>query len=270
MRVAAEFVRAEGGIERARVFTHLWLALFGLWSWEAVPALPAEVVLLPRWVPLNVYDFACWARQTIVALSIVKAHRPVHPLPFRLHELGADPSGSVRGGAGATLSGRLLGVLDRAVRAYERRPFAPLRRLALARAERWVVRRQEADGSWGGIQPPWVYSLIALSLSGYPLEHPVMRRGLEGIDGFMVEDRDDAHGVGAPQGEAGAWRPASRPCGTPPWRSSRSRTPDCRSRTRRCDARRTGCWGRRSRSRATGRSPGRSSNPGAGRSSSRT
>ena len=202
MRVAAEFVRAEGGIERARVFTHLWLALFGLWSWEAVPALPAEVVLLPRWVPLNVYDFACWARQTIVALSIVKAHRPVHPLPFRLHELEADPSGGVRGGRRATLSGRLLGVLDRAVRAYERRPFAPLRRLALARAERWVVRRQEADGSWGGIQPPWVYSLIALSLSGYPLEHPVMRRGLEGIDGFMVEDRDDAHGVGAPPGES--------------------------------------------------------------------
>ena len=65
-----------------------------------------------------------------------------------------------------------------------------------------MVRRQEADGSWGGIQPPWVYSLIALSLSGYPLEHPVMRRGLEGIDTFTVEDCDDAHGVGAPPGES--------------------------------------------------------------------
>ncbi len=69
MRAASAFVRAEGGLERARVFTHLWLALFGLWSWERVPALPPEVILLPSWVPLNVYDFACWARQTIVALS---------------------------------------------------------------------------------------------------------------------------------------------------------------------------------------------------------
>ena len=61
------------------------------------------------------------------------------------------------------------------------------------------MRRQEADGSWGGIQPPWVYSLIALHLGGYGLDHPVMRRGIEGIEGFMVEDSEDSHGVGAPQ-----------------------------------------------------------------------
>ncbi|HTA12152.1 MAG TPA: terpene cyclase/mutase family protein [Solirubrobacteraceae bacterium] len=185
MRSAAEFIRAGGGIERARVFTHLWLALFGLWSWERVPALPPEVVLLAPSVPLNVYDFACWARQTIVALSIVKAHRPVRALPFDLGEL------HVPGDAGATERSRSsvwLARLDRVLRAYERRPFSPLRKLALSKAERWIVRRQEADGSWGGIQPPWVYSLMALHLAGYPLEHPVMRRGLEGIDGFMVED----------------------------------------------------------------------------------
>src|SRR6202051_398310 len=86
MRAAAEFVRREGGIEHARVFTHLWLALFGLWSWDHVPALPPEVILLPPWIPLNVYDFACWARQTIVALSLVKAHRPERRLPFGLDE----------------------------------------------------------------------------------------------------------------------------------------------------------------------------------------
>ncbi len=198
MRAAAAFVRANGGIERARVFTHVWLALFGLWSWEAVPALPPEIVLLPSWVPLNVYDFACWARQTIVALSLVKAHRPARALWFDLRELhsGEPAPASVPG----SLRARLLGALDRAARAYERRPIRPLRRLALGRAERWIVRRQEADGSWGGIQPPWVYSLMALHLGGYSLEHPVMRRGLEGLDRFMVEDRDDSRRVGAPPG----------------------------------------------------------------------
>src|SRR6185312_9084451 len=95
MRVAAEFIRGHGGIGPARVFTHLWLALFGLWSWDRVPALPTEIVLLPPRFPLNVYDFACWARQTIVAVSVVKAHRPAHPLPFRLDELEPLP-GAVR------------------------------------------------------------------------------------------------------------------------------------------------------------------------------
>src|SRR4051794_36270385 len=173
MRTAAEFIRGRGGLAQARVFTHLWLALFGLWSWDEVPSLPPEAVLLPSWFPLNIYDFACWARQTIAALSIVKTHQPARELPFDLGELQverlqaeAEPQAAPRA--------RWLARADRILRAYERRPLRLLRRIALARAERWIVRRQEADGSWGGIQPPWVYSLIALHLSGYALDHPVM------------------------------------------------------------------------------------------------
>ena len=200
MREAADFIRRRGGLDGARVFTHLWLALFGLWSWEAVPALPPEIILLPAAVPLNVYDFACWARQTIVALSVVKAHRPSCKLPFDLDELRVSTAGQAP--APRSTRARLLSLLDRAMRAYERHPLPWLRRRALARAERWIVERQEADGSWGGIQPPWVYSLMALKLQGYSLEHPVMRKGIEGIDGFMVEDEDDAHSVGAPPGHS--------------------------------------------------------------------
>jgi squalene-hopene/tetraprenyl-beta-curcumene cyclase len=202
MRTAAEFIRTQGGLDQARVFTHLWLALFGLWSWERLPALPPEVVLLGPRVPLNVYDFACWARQTIVALALVKAHRPVRLLDFDLRELRPRPGspGAAEQPPAQSRRSGWLGRLDRLLRVYERHPIAPLRRLACARAERWIVRRQEADGSWGGIQPPWVYSLIALDLCGYQLEHPVMRKGLKGIEGFMVEDRDDARGVGAPAG----------------------------------------------------------------------
>ncbi len=200
MQAAARFVREQGGLQAARVFTHVWMALFGLWSWDEVPALAPEIVLLPSWVPLNIYDFACWARQTIVALSLVKAKRPVRELPFDLAELRGEESWTPR--RAGTRRGRWLVHLDRAVRVYERRPFALLRRFALARAEQWIVRRQEADGSWGGIQPPWVYSLIALSLCGYPLEHPLIRRGLGGLNRFMVEDQDDSRGVGAPPGRS--------------------------------------------------------------------
>ncbi len=186
MAKAAEFVRQAGGVERSRVFTRLWLALFGLWSWDDLPALPPELILLAPWVPLNIYDFACWARQTVVAVTVVGAHRPARELPFGLDELRTGvmerPELTL-----ATVAGRFW-ILDRFLRTYQRRAVGPLRRLALRRAERWIVRRQEADGSWGGIQPPWVYSLIALSLQGYAIDHPVMRAGLEGLDSFVIGD----------------------------------------------------------------------------------
>src|SRR5947207_4448158 len=153
MATAASVIRSQGGLQRARVFTHVWLALFGLWSWDGVPALPPEVLLLPPFAPLNVYDFGCWARQTIVALSLVKAFRPVRPLPFALEELqGADGEARPREQQDAQQSkgsgrGAWLSRLDAALRLYERRPLPLLRRLAISRAERWIVRRQEADGS---------------------------------------------------------------------------------------------------------------------------
>jgi squalene-hopene/tetraprenyl-beta-curcumene cyclase len=186
MQAAAAYVRGAGGLQQARVFTHIWLALFGAWPWTQVPALPPEMIFLPTWVPLNVYDFACWARQTVVALSVVLAKRPVRPLPFTLPELdGPEPWAPPQA---SSLLGRGLVALDRVLQVYQAHPLAPLRRVALARVGRWIVDRQEADGGWGGIQPPWVYSLIALHLLGYELDHPVMARGLAGMQSFTIEE----------------------------------------------------------------------------------
>jgi squalene-hopene/tetraprenyl-beta-curcumene cyclase len=195
---ASEFARDAGGLERSRVFTRIWMALFGLWSWRDLPAMPPEVMLLPPSSPVSIYDFACWARQTVVALTVVGAYRPVRDLGFRIDELrtgleSLPPPSPWSAPSGFQLGGFQPGcfhLLDRALHVYERRPFPPLRRAALAAAERWIVARQEADGSWGGIQPPWVYSLMALHLRGYPLDHPVMVAGLDGLDAFTLEDRD--------------------------------------------------------------------------------
>ena len=186
MRAAAAFVRSAGGLERARVFTHIWLALFGAWPWRNVPELPPELMLLPASAPISIYDFACWARQTVVALSIVLSEKPVRPLPFRIDELHG-PHEWTRGRAHSATA-RALTLIDRALAVYARLPLRPLREAGLARAERWIVRRQEADGSWGGIQPPWVYSLMALHLRGYPTEHPLIRAGLDGLERFTLED----------------------------------------------------------------------------------
>jgi squalene-hopene/tetraprenyl-beta-curcumene cyclase len=186
MQDARAFIRASGGIGASRVFTRIWLALFGQWPWERLPVLPPELMLLPHWVPLNVYDFGCWARQTVVALTIVSAHRPVHQLPIDIDELNVGPAPTTRSSL-STWAGRFH-ALDRLLHRYERRPVARLRTFSLQAAERWILQRQEADGSWGGIQPPWVYSLIALSLQGYQLDHPVMQAGLAGLEGFTISD----------------------------------------------------------------------------------
>ncbi len=186
MQAAAHFVRESGGLEATRVFTRIWLAMVGQWSWDEVPVLPPELILLPSWVPLNIYDFACWARQTIVPLTIVSTLRPVRPLPFDLPELRTGIA-QEESASPLTSAGRFE-LLDRVLRSYGRRASKRLRRHAMAKAEKWIVARQEADGSWGGIQPPWVYSLIALHALGYPTDHPVIVAGLAGLDGFLIDD----------------------------------------------------------------------------------
>lgn len=187
MRSAAEWVRSAGGIAAARVFTRIWLALFGEWPWEDVPVLPAELSFLPPWFPLNIYDFACWARQTVVALTIVGSLRPVRSFGFTLDELrvpAPKPQKSpLRSWAGA------FERLDTVLHRYEKRPFQPLRRLALRRAAEWVIARQEADGCWGGIQPPMVYSIMALHLMGYPLNHPVISQAFRALDRFTIREQ---------------------------------------------------------------------------------
>jgi squalene-hopene/tetraprenyl-beta-curcumene cyclase len=185
MRRASSFVREAGGLEATRVFTRMWLSLLGLWSWHAVPVLPPEQMLLPARAPLSIYSFGCWARQTIVALQIATALRPAKPAPFAVDELrsGREPD---RGDL--DLWGRAFTLVDRALHVYGRHPVGPLRRRALHAAERWLVARQEADGSWGGIQPPWVWSIVALHALGYPLDHPVLAKALAGLDVFTIED----------------------------------------------------------------------------------
>ncbi len=186
LQLARRFIIAEGGIENSRVFTRIWLATFDLWPWSDLPVMPPELIYLSPHLPLNIYNFACWARQTVVALTIVGAHRPTHNLNFKVDELKSGvapaPRHSLR-----TWAGRFE-ALDVQLHKYERHPVKFLRRIALRRAERWIVQRQEADGSWGGIQPPWVYSLIALRLQGYALDHPVMKAGIAGLDSFTIED----------------------------------------------------------------------------------
>ncbi|MBV9279339.1 MAG: squalene--hopene cyclase, partial [Chloroflexi bacterium] len=185
---ALRVIHQLGGVAHARVFTKIWLAIFGQYPWEGVPSMPPEMVWLPPSVPFNLYDFACWARGTIAPLQIVISRRPGRPLGCEVREL-------VRPGSEHLLR-RVPGSgpfwwLDRALKLYDRLPSQPGRGRAREALVRWIVERQEADGGWGGIQPPWVYSLIALNLEGMQIDHPVMRRGVRGLDVFSLSDEEE-------------------------------------------------------------------------------
>jgi squalene-hopene/tetraprenyl-beta-curcumene cyclase len=180
---ARDYIARKGGIGASRVFTRIWLALFDLWPWQEIQAIPPELVLLRPELPFSVYDFGCWARQTVVALSIVMHYRPVRHLPeerlARELDLGPVPRRS-----------SAWNLADSFLRWYNGQPYQPGRQRALKYAERWLIDRQELDGSWGGIQPPWVWALIALACRGHGPESPYLRRGIDGWKRFMVDEGD--------------------------------------------------------------------------------
>jgi squalene-hopene/tetraprenyl-beta-curcumene cyclase len=192
MITAREWIREQGGLNATRVFTRIWLAMSGRWDWDELPVIPPEIIYLPSWVPLNVYDWGCWARQTLVALAVVSSQRPSRPIPVTVDELFVPGVPVGRPGKFNRDDPwvRAFGSLDKVLHKAE--PYLPkrARRAALRRCAEWIIARQEADGCWGGIQPPWVYSLIALNLLGYDLDHPVMRRGLDGFERYTIVEGD--------------------------------------------------------------------------------
>ena len=206
MARAAGWIRASGGVEATRVFTRIWLALSGRWSWDELPVIPPELIYLPSWFPMNIYDWGCWARQTIVALAVVQSYRPSRPLPFGIDELR---SGMTPAEPAADPWSRVFTGLDKLL--HKVTVPARARRAALRRCAEWIITRQESDGCWGGIQPPWVYSLMALHLLGYELDHPVMARGLAGLSRFTIEEK-----VPQPDGSYGEVRRLEA-CQSPVW-----------------------------------------------------
>lgn len=193
---ARNWIFAHGGLRGIRVFTRYWLALLGEWPWSATPNLPPEVIANPRhWFAFDIYNFASWARATLLPLAVLSARRAVRPLPpgRRLDELfpeGRDRMDYRLPRRGPWLSWRRVFLLsDRFLHLYQKFGFTPFRETAINACLGWIVRHQDADGAWGGIQPPWIYSLMALNVEGYELTHPVMAKGLAALDSHWSYER---------------------------------------------------------------------------------
>jgi squalene-hopene/tetraprenyl-beta-curcumene cyclase len=190
---ARDYVLGQGGLARAGIFTRIWLSLFGQFPEAGLPAMPVELVLLPPWFPINIYAMSSWARGTVVPLVLLMAHRPDVRLPQgagvgelwrstpRPEELAFHRSPEL-----VTWRNFFLAV-DRAVKVLGRSPWKPLRRRAVARAIEWLLRHQDKNGQWGGIQPAMVNATLALHAVGFALDHPVMVSAVHGVEDFLVE-----------------------------------------------------------------------------------
>jgi squalene-hopene/tetraprenyl-beta-curcumene cyclase len=192
LRQARQFILERGGLTCARVFTKLHLALFGAYPWGGVPTLPPWFMFLPKWLPLNIYTMASWARSSTVPLLVVIDKKPVYDLGVRADELfveGSRDQADVRlKNNDGTAIGAFFLAVDRMLKRFDRLGFAPLRKKGIERAERWVIERQDAPGDWAGIVPAMLNSILMFHALGYSASHPYIKRGLDALDRFCIEE----------------------------------------------------------------------------------
>ncbi len=184
MMESRRWVLAKGGIAQAGTLARFYLAAMNQVPWDSTPVLPVEITLLPAWFPVNMYELSSWARATLFALMVIQAQRPVVPVDWRqgVLELYVQPPHFTRfklprGARRFSLRNALL-VTDKLLRWYDRHHQPKLRAHALRYAEQWLLEHQDTNGSWGGIQPPYLLSPMALKALGYRNEHPVIVKAL--------------------------------------------------------------------------------------------
>ncbi len=179
------WILAHGGIAKAGTLARFYLAAMDQVPWSATPALPIELALLPNWSPLNIYELSSWARGTVMGLMLLQATRPVVNVDYRdgVLELYILPPHFTKFklGRGSRLFSlrNVLNLANGALSAYDRHHLKGLRARAIRYAERWLLDHQDQNGSWGGIQPCYLLSAMALKGLGYRSEHPVIRKALE-------------------------------------------------------------------------------------------
>jgi squalene-hopene/tetraprenyl-beta-curcumene cyclase len=197
-------VHALGGPTEADVFTKILLALFGEYEWSGIPAMPVEIMLLPRWSYFNILEVSYWSRTVIVPLLILMDVKPVKPLgdACRLDELWVVPRGRAnlrfhrvpRPFSPRTFFWKnfFIGV-DDCLKGWERLGPRPLRARAIEAARQWLEERLAVPGGLGGIFPAMTNAVLALRALGYPDDHPLIRGQIKEIESLGVETAESVH-----------------------------------------------------------------------------
>jgi squalene-hopene/tetraprenyl-beta-curcumene cyclase len=195
MAEARATVHRLGGVERSNSYVRFYLALAGALGWELVPAILPEMMLLPNWFYLNIYEMSSWTRGIVIPMAILSAIRPEWRLPerARIDELFRDPS---RKAAAFDWSDQLISwrnfflALDRALKLYEKLPWKPLRQRALREAKSWLLEHIERTGGLAAIYPAMMNSIFALMALGHGPDDPLTSREIREFARFEIEEAD--------------------------------------------------------------------------------
>ncbi|HLH96284.1 MAG TPA: squalene--hopene cyclase [Xanthobacteraceae bacterium] len=199
MRRAREAIRAHGGAEQSNVFTRIMLALFGFVSWRAVPAMPVEIMLLPKWFPFHIDKISYWSRTVIVPLLVLMALKPTarNPKGVRIDELFlGDPRklGLSPKAAQQKLSWFLFfRAVDAVLRVIE--PLFPkaLRARAIEAARAFTVERLNGEDGLGAIFPAMANSVMMFDVLGVSAHDPLRAIARKSIEKLLVVHEHEAY-----------------------------------------------------------------------------
>ncbi len=196
MARARAAILGAGGAARANVFTRIALALFGQVPWRAVPMMPVEIMLLPRWFPFHLAKVSYWSRIVIVPLLVLMALRPKarNPRGVTIAELFTTPPEAERHyfpDRGWVARG--FRALDHVLRLCD--PSFPkrLRQRAIRRAVDFTVDRLNGEDGLGGIFPAMANGLMAFDALGYRRDHPHRAICRKAIDNLLAVGPDSAY-----------------------------------------------------------------------------
>jgi len=192
---AREVVHRLGGLEHTNSYVRFYLALVGAVGWELVPAIPPELMLLPNWFYLNIYEMSSWTRGIVIPMSILASLRPDFRLPehARVDELFKDPSQKA---AAFNWSKQLVSwknlflAVDRGLKLYEKLPWKPLRNKALRDAKQWMLEHMERTDGLAAIYPSMMNSIFALMAMGHGVDDPLTFREIKEFSRFEIEEGD--------------------------------------------------------------------------------
>jgi squalene-hopene/tetraprenyl-beta-curcumene cyclase len=187
-----------GGVTRMNTFSKLYLALLGLYPWEYMPTIPCEFILIGKWFHVNFWEMSNWSRGMLVPLTIINHFKPTHPVQVNLDELypeGIHERDLALAPDPEKISWRnfflWLDRLHKFAEWFAEHKIHPFRKLALKKAESWMLERFEGADGLAAIFPAMLNALIALKALGYGDDHPQVVRALNELKKLQHERAND-------------------------------------------------------------------------------
>ena len=187
---ARNAILSYGGAAHSNVFTRITLALFGQVPWRAIPFIPAEVILLPKWFPFHISKVSYWSRTVMVPLFILCTLKPLakNPRGVDIRELFTTPPEDEQHYFRITTAlSRAFLLLDHIGRVIEKLVPKFVRNISIRKCEQWSLDRMNEEHGIGGIFPAMVNVYESLVILGYSKDHPKRQQARLAIDNLLVE-----------------------------------------------------------------------------------